>query len=462
MSSKTSPRASRKQQPIRKVAVAKAEGKSHTIGNITAALAGIGLGMALALELHSVTRHSLSTLGGQLTFLGRITAMSGTYAMIIVLFLIARIPWLEREVGLDRTVWWHRKLAPYSLLLIGLHVVFTTVGYSMTDGSTAFHEFWKLLTSTRWILPATAGFILFMTAGVTSYKVARRRLAYETWWVIHLYTYIAVALSYAHQVTLGNAFIAHPLAQKLWLVLTLTAVGSLVMFRWVLPIARGFKYDLRVHAVVPEGPGVVSVWMTGRKLHKLNVRGGQFFCWRFMTPDMWWHAHPYSLSAPPDGRYLRITVKDLGDHSAALAHIKPGTKVLAEGPYGAFTAARRHGDRVVLIAAGVGITPVRALLEELPVYTTVDVLYRARSNEEVVLKRELDALGERPNTNIRYLVGSRKEHPMDPRTLLRLAPHIQTSDVYICGPDALTSSVKHSIEVLGVPESHIHDEAFAF
>ena len=450
------------QMSNRSVAVAEAKGKSRTVGNFTAALAGIGLGITVMTELHGIHLSTLTTLSSLFTLIGRITGMVGTYGVVITLFLVARIPWLEREVGLDRTVFWHRKIAPWALLLVGLHVVFILLGYSMTDGSTFWAETWTMLRHTRWILPGLVGFILMITAGVTSYKVARRRMSYETWWVIHLYTYLAVTLAYAHQVTLGNAFIAHPLAAKLWLVLTVSAVTSLITFRWILPILRGLKYQLRVHAIVPEGPGVVSIWMTGNGLKRLRASGGQFFCWRFMTPELWWHAHPYSLSAPPDGKYLRITVKDLGDHSAALASIHAGTRVIAEGPYGAFTAARRHGDRVVLVAAGVGITPIRAVLEELPVYATVDVLYRARSNEEVVLKRELDALAERPNTNVRYLVGSRKDHPMDPRTLLRLAPHIASSDVYICGPDALTEAVRHSVQVIGVPSTHIHDEAFAF
>lgn len=451
-----------RRETTRGIAPAQALGRSQVVTNALSALAGVGLGIALIVELQFVTRAMLTDSASLLTLLGRVCGMVGTYGIVITLFLIARIPWLEREVGLDKTVWWHRKIAPYALFLIVFHVIFIVLGYAMTQQTSALGEFWNLLTETRWILPATAGFILFMAAGVTSYKRARSRMSYETWWVIHLYTYLAVALSYAHQVLLGNAFINHPLSAALWLAFTLSAVASILIFRWVLPIVRGLRYQLRVHAVVPEGPGVISVWLKGRNLHKMKVSGGQFFSWRFMTSELWWHAHPYSLSAPPNNNFLRITVKDLGDHSAALAHIATGTRVIAEGPYGAFTASRRHGDRVVLIAAGVGITPIRAVLEELPPLAQVDVLYRARSEDEVVLKRELDVLAQRPNTQVKYLVGSRKDHPMDARTLLRLAPHIKTSDVFICGPSALTHAIRHSVEVIGVPQSHIHDEAFAF
>jgi ferredoxin-NADP reductase len=261
---------------------------------------------------------------------------------------------------------------------------------------------------------------------------------------------------------LGNAFVGRSVATDLWLGLTAAALGSLLVFRWLLPLVRGLRHRLRVHAVVDEGPDTVSVWLTGHRLEQLAARGGQFFAWRFLTRELWWHANPYSLSAPPDGRYLRITVKQTGDHSAAVRDLKPGTRVIAEGPYGAFTAQRRHGDYVVLVAGGVGVTAVRALLEELPHDAAVDVIYRARRHSDVVLQSELDQLAQRPGTTLHYLVGSRQEHPMDADSLLRLAPRIKESDVFVCGPESLRQQVRHAATALGVPPSHIHDEAFRY
>lgn len=454
--------ARRSNESQRLITVATAKGNSRFVANFSAMIAGLGLGIVLALELIGLDRSTLSQTGPLLIFIGRLTALVGTYAVLLTLFLIARIPLLEREVGLDRTVTWHRKLAPWAMLLIAIHVVTTVVGYAIISNSSALSEFWSLLTTTRWILPATAGFILMLVASITSYRKIRTKIAYETWWVIHIYTYLAIALAYAHQVTLGNALVKSPTAAKAWLVATLLAVGSIFVFRWMLPIVRGLKYQLRVHAVVRESTDVVSIWLKGRKLTRLKVRGGQFFAWRFMTRELWWHAHPYSLSAAPDGQFLRITVKDLGDHSGSLARMKVGTRVIAEGPYGAFTAAHRHGDEVVLIAAGVGIAPIRAVMEELPRAAKVTVLFRARSHDEVLLKRELDALAERQNTTVRYLVGNRSEHPLDARALLRMVPTIANADIYICGPDELTAQIRHAAEVIGIPETHIHDEAFAF
>jgi len=94
----------------------------------------------------------------------------------------------------------------------------------------------------------------------------------------------------------------------------------------------------------------------------------------------------------------------------------------------------------------------------------MDVIYRASKNEDLVLKEELDYLQSNSGGTIRvhYLVGSRKDHPMDAKTLKALAPRISDSDIYICGPGPLVETVKKAAEDLGVPKKRFHDEAFAF
>jgi ferredoxin-NADP reductase len=175
-------------------------------------------------------------------------------------------------------------------------------------------------------------------------------------------------------------------------------------------------------------------------------------------------SHPYSLSAAPTEHYLRITVKDLGDHSRSVAYLKKGTRVFVEGPYGAFTAGRATTKHIVLVGGGVGITPVRALLDEFKNGVEIDLLYRASREEDLVLRDELDYLAAHSDGTIRvhYLVGSRREHPMDAKALKKLVPRISDSDIYICGPGPLVETVKEAAEDLGVPKNRFHEEAFAF
>ena len=144
------------------------------------------------------------------------------------------------------------------------------------------------------------------------------------------------------------------------------AVSALLFwYRLLVPLRLNLRHRMRVEAVVQEAPGVVSVLITGRKLHRIGAEAGQFFRWRFLAPGLRWGSHPYSLSAPPRPNLLRITVKAVGGHSTGLSRLKPGTRVWAEGPYGAMTASRRSQSKVLMIAGGAGIT-LRALFETLP------------------------------------------------------------------------------------------------
>ena len=311
------------------------------------------------------------------------------------------------------------------------------------------------------MLAATVGGALLIAAGVTSYRLARRRMAYETWWAVHLYTYLALFLSFSHQVDTGASFVGHPLARAWWTALWAGTLALVVIARVGLPAWRSLRHRLTVVAVTPEGPDTFSVLLRGRRLDRLPVAGGQFLQWRFLRRGLWWQAHPYSLSAAPGGRHLRITVKDLGDHSAALARLAPGTRVAIEGPYGAFTADRRNGDRVLLIGAGVGITPVRALLEELPQEADVVVVLRGSRPSELVLRDEVAEQVHRRGGRLHELVGPREHVRLDRDALLGLVPDIARRDVYVCGPEPLQAALVAAAAGAGVPASHLHHESFA-
>jgi predicted ferric reductase len=429
---------------------------------IAGALSGLGLGGAVALGITAQSWSVLNAAGGWATFAGRMTGLVGTYLMLIVVLLAGRVPIVERTLGHDVLMRWHRRLAPWTLVLIAAHGLLITIGYAQTARTGPLHQFGLLITTFPGILTGTAGFVLLVMAGFTSARIAMRRMRYETWWAVHLYTYLALALSFSHQIAIGVMFVGHPLARIFWTALFIGTAGVVFAYRILLPLWRSTFHQLRVAAVQPESPGVVSVLLEGKRLQLMPISGGQFIQLRILKRGLWWQAHPYSVSALPDGRHLRITVKAVGDHSGGLAALEPGTRVAIEGPYGAFTADARSTDRVVLIGAGVGVTPLRALLEDLPEHVDTVVLARAHDEHSLPLREELRQLTQLRRGRLHELFGHRSQTRLDQRSLRKLIPDIAHRDVFICGPVGFTATVRRAAIALGVPAERIHQEEFAF
>jgi ferredoxin-NADP reductase len=215
--------------------------------------------------------------------------------------------------------------------------------------------------------------------------------------------------------------------------------------------------------VTVETPNVVSLRISGRNLDRLGARAGQFFLWRFLTPDRWWESHPFSLSQAPDGRSLRITVKNSGDFTRHMKEIRPGTRVIAEGPFGVFTGEGRQRERVALIAGGIGITPVRALAEEMT--GELALIYRVIREEDLVFRGELEELARERGLELLFVVGDHAapggERLLSPEHLCELLPDIAEREVYVCGPPAMANVIERTVRQAGVPPTYIHIERFA-
>ena len=388
-----------------------------------------------------------------LATLGRLTGLLGAFVALLALLLI----------GLGRLADRHALLGRACLGLLLAHAVLITAGYTSGDGVSLWTELGRLVSGYPGVITAIAGLALLVVVAVTSARAARRRLRYETWYFIHLYSYLGVALAFSHQIAVGTAFVGRPVARAYWIALYVATLGALVALRVLVPVARSAYHGLRVARVVEAGPDVTSIEVGGRHLGRLRARSGQFFTWRFLTRDHWWEAHPFSLSAAPDGRRLRITVKGVGGYTASLRGLAPGTRVVAEGPFGAFTAAARRRRRVLLIAGGVGITPIRALLEDMPAAAgDITVVYRAPGEADVILRDELDELARRRGAELHYVLGERDGDLLSPAHLRELVPDIAERDVYVCGPPAMTAATRASLDSSGVPGRHIVTERFAY
>ncbi|MFD1662902.1 ferric reductase-like transmembrane domain-containing protein [Streptomyces caeni] len=388
----------------------------------------------------------------------------GLHAALLMLFqllLVARLPWLDRRIGMDRLTVWHRWVGFSLLWTVLTHATLVVLGYANLDDTSMGKTFVALSGVPASLLGMLAAAVLVGIA-VISTRSLRRRLRYEVWHGLHLLLYAALGLAFAHQLQETTTFTSSAFATAYWWTLWLFAFSALVTGRFAMPLWRNAYHRFRVAAVVPESDNVVSVYVTGRHLDKLPARAGQFCIWRFPGHNHWWSANPFSLSAAPNGRGLRLTAKAAGSTSAGLRNVPVGSHAFVEGPYGAFTSLHRTRPGILLIAGGVGITPVRALLEE---QTTGDVvvLYRVRSEADAVLLDEVRHLVALRGGRLHLFTGRTGEDgvpPFGPSGLHRLVPDITERDVYVCGPPAMTTVVLSGLRDLRVPVRQVHAERF--
>ncbi len=412
------------------------------------------------------------TSGGKLLIAGGIvTGLVATDLMVIMLILAGRIPYVDRTIGHDRAIGLHNKLGKWVLIGLLFHAIFLICGYAAQDSIGVVSELASLLGISDLLL-SLIGLVTLSVVAITSIMAVKRKLPYEVWHVIHLMTYAAIGLSLPHQFSVSGVFAPGTWQRWYWLGLFTVVALGLLSFRFILPLITSWEHHLVVSRVVLEDADVVSIEMRGRGLDRLGAEAGQFMSWRFLGRGLWWHQHPFSLSAAPTDDTLRITIRALGRGTAKLLSVRPGTRVAVEGPYGIFTDSSRSQLGVTLVGIGIGIAPIRSLLEATSVVPGMAaVILRAHSPEQLYLIDEIDELCRAKGARLFALVGPRNDNPYDPTwlpeqygsmRLHHLVPNIAQSDLYVCGPQSVADLVIDDALAAGTPSSAIHNERFSW
>jgi predicted ferric reductase len=402
------------------------------------------------------------------TSIGIVAGLIGSDFILVMLVLAARVPVIDRTIGHDRAIAVHRQLGKPALYLLLAHGLLLLVGYGAATGIDPIA--WVV---GMWELPdmplAFLGLGLLVVVVFTSLVAVRRALSYEGWHLVHLLSYVAVAVAIPHQLSNG-AVLADGPQRAYWIALYVLAFGSIAAYRFAAPLISSIRHDIRVDRVVEIAPGIVSIHLRGARLDRLGAEGGQFFVWRFWAARMWWHAHPISLSAAPTATTARITIRDLGVGSGAIVKVRPGTRVWLEGPYGIFTDSARSAPKVAIVAAGIGVTPIRALLESSTLAPgEATVLLRASTEEETWLWDEVAELAQARGATCYTMIGRRSRtnptwmpaHDQERGVTIRsVFPDLLDSDLYICGPASWLDLVEADALRAGVPRHQIHAERF--
>jgi predicted ferric reductase len=401
----------------------------------------------------------VSTLSG----MGQLSGLIAALAALGGIVLTSRPRALERRYGQDQLLALHRWFGIVTVLAVLVHAVTDTWAWGATTGGTILSGLVDLLAHEAWMVAATVGTVLMLVIGLSSWRRLRRRIPYETWYFVHLTGYLAVLLGFGHQLTLGADFATDTLAFWWW---TALAVATLVLVTYARmgDLLRSLTRRFHVTAVSREANSIGSLHVSGPGLRRLRVAGGQYFNIRALAPGLWWQAHPYSVSAAPTSAGLRFTIKELGEDSSSILGVRPGTRLILEGPYGVFTAEQAQGAPVVLVAGGVGISPIRALLEDCGPHQRPIVIVRVRHEADLAHRLELERMVQARAGSLHVLSGPRqwfsRHDPFSPEVLRDWIPDIATRHVFVCGPASLESAVMTGMRKAGVATSHIHHERF--
>lgn len=301
---------------------------------------------------------------------------------------------------------------------------------------------------------------------------------FEKWYYAHLSVYIAIILAFGHQLELGGDFAESKIFTWYWYLLYAFVALMLAIYRFGKPLWLFYKHRFYIEKIIAETPDVTSVYISGKQIDQFKFNPGQFVIVRFLDKQRRWQAHPFSLSQPFNGQNIRLSIKASGDFTATTYNLQFTTPVLLEGPYGVFTPNKLKNNKALLIAGGIGITPIRGIMEALGENKKeVILLYANKTEKDIALRKEIEKLGEKYHFPVHHILNNQPKSPnlksqvsslttihngmINQDLLQKLVPEINTYEVFLCGPPPMMAAITKTLISLGVPKQNIYFEKFS-
>jgi predicted ferric reductase len=394
-----------------------------------------------------------------------------TSMLVCAVVLPSRLRSLTRTFGIDGVLGIHRFVGLAVTLLVALHIVLVVVA---NPSNIALFDVLHAPNRARAAVGATVAL-----AALIALTVLRRRLRhrYEVWRWVHLTLAGAVLVLSALHVWWLNHLVRDTAMRALFIVLTLGTLGVLA-YRWLLLPFCGARSEYVVREVRPESSTVSTLVLQPRRKGRrggnrtLEFTPGQF-AWLRLNPSIRAQEHPFTIASSAHlGLWTEFTIRHSGDFTQQLRLLRPGSPVWVDGPHGAFTVDLRRTTGLVLIAGGVGITPMMSMLRTLAHRRDRRphrLVVIARTVDELLFRGELRQLQQRMDLTIVELL--RQPHPgwtgasgpVDESLLTALLPgkfRRNQLDYFLCGPPAMVTDVLTVLDELEVPHPRIHTEQF--
>lgn len=400
---------------------------------------------------------------------GRLSGLLAVLLILIQLLLISRLDYLEKALSLDKLLVVHGLNGFLSFLFIILHPILLIIGYSQKTSNNFIQQLRSFILYWDGVGLAVLGTLIFIVAVVISLNLIKKKIKYEFWYLSHLFLYLAILWAYSHQLEVGRS-LQNTIFAIYWYVIYFIVIAILVWYRFLRPVWRFRKHVFRVVKIKRENEAVCSIYIRGENMENYRVAAGQFFLLRFLNRRAWYEEHPFSLSRPLRENTLQFTIKALGDFSSNLeSKVKIGDPVILDGPHGSFISKEVKKDKILMIAGGIGITPIKAIIEELvPQQKNIILIYANKNLKGAVFQEELETLlKSNPKFTLFHVLSQEKidGHDygrLDLEKIIKLAPDLSEREIFICGPEMMTKGIIGSLKSLKIKKSQIHWEKFSW
>lgn len=399
------------------------------------------------------------------------TGLLATSVLVCAVVLPSRLRSLTHTFGIERVLGMHRYIGLLATVLVLAHIAFVV---AEDPANIALFDIDEAPHRARAATGATVALCWLVGLAVLRKQLRHR---YEVWRWVHLALGGSVLVLAALHIWLLDHLVRDPAMRTLFIGLALVVLGVLA-YRWVWRPVFGAHREYLVREVRPESDNVSTVVLEPRRdrrrqgYRSLEFAAGQF-AWLRLEPSIRAQEHPFTVASSAHlGVWTEFTIRHAGDFTDGLRRLRPGSPVWVDGPHGAFTVDLKRTTGVVLIAGGVGITPMMSMLRTLAHRRDLRphrLVVVARTADDLLFRAELDQLKEQLDLTVVELLRRPPQRwtgatgSVDAELLTSLLPgpfRRNQLDYFLCGPPAMVTDVLMALDAMGVPHSRIHTEQF--
>ncbi len=394
--------------------------------------------------------------------IGRIIGLIAMLSILVQLILIARTKFLEDAFGLNSLLKAHKWFGILSLSTVLAHVSLFMGSLYAGSLSLMFNDYVNAVLTWADLKKAALAYAALWAVAITSALIKIKSMQYRYWYIIHLLTYGVVVLAFGHQTALGKTFLKNDFAKIYWVVIFFATMAVVFYCRFLRIFINYQRHKFTVSAVIPNNKDTFSFNLKFKYPQKMNFQAGQFAKFIILQRGLWHEMHPFSFSEVSKNN-LRVTVKVAGPYTEQLkAKLKIGSKVVIDGAYGKFTKdAAGNNKKILMIAGGVGVTPILAVSKKMPVgeYDR-KLMYYAAQESDFIFRQELEELYD--IGDIKFAASKQGGGLCDSEAVLAFARDANERIIYLCGPPPMMKFVKKELKKLGIKKSQIISEEFSF